>query len=198
MSFCRYRVRPHKHLVLENMTRLHWLTAWLIITGVSSKTVKVFKTTEDYDKFKESRSGAELRYERNIDLKDVSICFRFYFFGKESRNDYEIALIHSHRSSGQAIFEVVDSMKGDKPIEFFGLYNIFTRTHIHWPIMEWHNVCWSYRHNSGVVTIASEGEIVVRNVIDELLKRKSTATSTRVYKKYSHHEQARPVKLNVW
>ena len=63
------------------MTKL--IPAGLIISlmaiGASSQTIKVFKTTNNIEKFKDG-SGAKLRNVDDFELVDFSICFRFFFF----------------------------------------------------------------------------------------------------------------------
>ena len=66
------------------MTKL--IQAGLIVSlmtiGASSQTIKVFKTTNNIESFKDG-SGAKLRNVQDFELVDFSVCYRFFFFGKQ-------------------------------------------------------------------------------------------------------------------
>ena len=62
----------------------------LMTFGASSRKIKVFKTANNIENFKNG-SGAKLRNVRDFELVDFSVCYRFFFFVKYDGN----TLIHS-------------------------------------------------------------------------------------------------------
>ena len=53
----------------------------LMATEGSFQTIKVFKTTNNIEKFKDG-TGARLRNLQDFELLDISVCLRFFFFAK--------------------------------------------------------------------------------------------------------------------
>ena len=74
-------------LLTRNMKMTKLIQAGLIISlmaiGASSQTIKVLKTTNNFEKFKDG-SGAKLRNFHDFELVDFSVCFRFFFFVKRN------------------------------------------------------------------------------------------------------------------
>ena len=130
----------------------------LMTIGASSQTIKVLKTTNNIEHFKDG-SGAKLRNVHDFELVDFTVCFRFFFFAY--RDTFNI-LISSKRedtlpslSMLRVIFEVLDTKSNDKPMIWSGLLNDWNHTFIPWPAMEWHHICLSYENNSSIITVVS-------------------------------------------
>ena len=66
---------------------LGFVVGWLMLTTAASRTIKVLKTTDNFDKF-EDGSGAHLGNVQDMELMEASLCFRFYFFAK--RDTYNV------------------------------------------------------------------------------------------------------------
>ena len=117
------------------MTKL--IQAGLIVSlmtipvGVYCQTIKVLKTINNIDKFKDG-SGARLRNVQNFELGDFSVCFRFLFFGKRDGGNSLIYSKHDQDSlaSGRVIFGVIDTMSNNEPIIWIALLNVWNRTFI--------------------------------------------------------------------
>ena len=84
------------------MNAVKWAVYSTIVTTSWCHTIKVLKTTDNFENFKYG-SGAQLKDVRPTQLVDVSVCFRFYFFAKNVRFNF---LIHSKRDQ--------DSMESQK------------------------------------------------------------------------------------
>ena len=137
----------------------------LNILGASCQTLKVLKTKEDFDLFKDG-SGARLKFEQNsVKLVNISLCFRFYFFSKwdrycrlvESRSDHD----------GNLIFSVseTDEMREDNHVNNISLFKAMAPILIDWPIHEWHHACWSYNNKSSVLSFVSNGQTFLEKVM---------------------------------
>ena len=146
----------------------------LMAIGASSRKIKVFKTTNNFEKFKDG-SGAKFRNVRDFELVDFSVCNRFLFFGKQDNT----ALIYSKHdqdtlASSRVIFGVTEVMANNWDKIWIGLLNVSITNFIPWPAREWHHICLSYTNNSSVITLVSNGGTHFKKVTLEHLKKNPT------------------------
>ena len=133
-----------------------------LLGSTSCQTVRVLKTTENSEDFKDG-SGAQLKHVEQIQLVDVSVCFRFFFFAH--REDIS-CLINSHYKRKE--IEILSVFHKVKMI--FGIANHYIENDnvkLYWPSMRWHHVCLSYNNNSTTISIVGNGITLLEKKIDK-------------------------------
>ena len=118
-----------------------------------------------------SESGGRLKFTKELHIENVSICFRFFYFAK---NDKDNTFIYSmaqedtfSTSTWKVIFSVTDWVLGYTPMRSLGLKNTWTRFLTDWPARTWNSVCWSLDMSSSKMTFVSNGDVVLEEVIKD-------------------------------
>ena len=150
----------------------------LMATEGSFQTIKVFKTTNNIEKFKDGTGARLVQDVQDFELVDISICLRFFFFAK--LDTFNI-LIYSKQNwdtfaSNMVIFGLQDWTIHHEPRISIGLMDTWYDTSIliAWPAMAWHHVCLTYHNNSSVMTVVSNGGRHFKKVTLEHLKKNPT------------------------
>ena len=175
------------------------VVALLIVTPFSEiATLKMLASKETFSEFEANTSEAKLRGSFEVELSEISICWRFFQYRRlpPSVSFASVPIYITDPNVGVPFFfQISPSLKDDSLIK----YNLMNRWHfVSMTLLPqvWNHVCMATHASSARITLVSNGKVISDKIDESMRSQSKLAFSLNVHLMNSTFGRA--TDLQIW